>query len=91
MSAPDPQDLTTAEAEAERHFRRSLTLWAVRWALGMAGAVAIVAYTGEHGWIIGAAATIASISLIALYAARSATRKRLAAARKAEREDEDEA
>ncbi|NNU78934.1 hypothetical protein HMH01_00650 [Halovulum dunhuangense] len=69
------------EAKLAEHTRKSLVFWAVRWAIAGTGAVAIVVFTGDHHWLLPAAAAIAGVSLGVILVGASGNRKRLARAR----------
>lgn len=73
--------LARLESSMADTVRRTMTLWVARWAVAMAGAVAIVVFTGQYGWLLLAALGVAAASMAVNLFSFASMRKRVAAAR----------
>ena len=98
LNALDAERATVDQIEAQMSARlkRSLSLWAIRWVIGLGLAFAIVVFTGQYHWLPWAAAAVALISLavilgmhVALTRKYASTRGAMDRAETALREDDD--
>ena len=69
------------QAQMTARLKRSLSLWAIRWVIGLGLAFAIVVSTGQYQWLPWAAGAVALVSLAVILIMHVALTRKFASTR----------